>query len=129
MIYIPAYGQFWFKKIYIYLKYNYIYIFKYLYQVYNLLDILTVARCYVFCTYIWIYDYVCMLAAQSCLTLCDPIDYTSLGSSVYGIFQARILEWVAIPFSRGSSQTRDRTQVSHIAGRFRYFKYVWHLHI
>ena len=42
-----------------------------------------------------------------------PMDYT-----VYGIFQARILEWVAVPFSRGSSQARDRTQVSHIAGGF-----------
>ena len=41
-------------------------------------------------------------AAQSCLTLCDPIDYT-----VNGILQARVLEWVAIPFSRGSSQPRD----------------------
>ena len=51
--------------------------------------------------------------AQSCLTLCDPIDYT-----VHGILQARILEWVAVPFSKGSSQPRDRTQVSHIAGRF-----------
>ena len=44
--------------------------------------------------------------------------YSPPGSSVHGIFQARILEWVAIPFSRGSSQPRDRTQVSHIAGRF-----------
>ena len=51
--------------------------------------------------------------SQLCLTLCDPIDYT-----VHGVFQARILEWVAIPFSRGSSQSRDRTQVSHIAGGF-----------
>ena len=51
--------------------------------------------------------------AQSCPTLCDPIDYT-----VHGILQARILEWVAFPFSRGSSQPRDRTQVSSIAGRF-----------
>ena len=51
--------------------------------------------------------------AQSCLTLCNPMDYT-----VYGILQARILEWVAIPFSRGSSKPRDRTQVSCIAGRF-----------
>ena len=50
---------------------------------------------------------------QSCLTLCDPIDYT-----VHGILQARILEWVAFPFSRGSSQPRDQTQVSRIAGRF-----------
>ena len=51
--------------------------------------------------------------AQLCLTLCDPVDYT-----VHGILQARILEWVAFPFSRGSSQHRDRTQVSHSAGRF-----------
>ena len=51
--------------------------------------------------------------AQLCPTLCDPMDYT-----VHGILQARILEWVAVPFSRGSSQPRDRTQVSHIAGRF-----------
>ena len=51
--------------------------------------------------------------AQSCLTLCDPMDYT-----VHGILQARILEWVAIPFSRGSSQPRDQTQVSRIAGKF-----------
>ena len=51
--------------------------------------------------------------AQSCLTLCDPRYYT-----VHGILQARILEWVAFPFSRGSSQPKDQTQVSHIAGRF-----------
>ena len=51
--------------------------------------------------------------AQSCPTLCDPMDYT-----VHGIPQARILEWVAIPFSSGSSQPRDRTQVSRIAGSF-----------
>ena len=51
--------------------------------------------------------------AQSCPTLCDPMDYT-----VHGILQARILEWVAVPFSRGSSQPRDQLQVSHIAGGF-----------
>ena len=50
---------------------------------------------------------------QSCPTLCDPMKYRA-----HGILQARILEWVAIPFSRGSSQPRDQTQVSHIAGRF-----------
>ena len=55
---------------------------------------------------------------QSCLTLCDPMDCRSPDSSVHGILQARILEWVAIPFSRGSSQPRDRTQVSCTAGRF-----------
>ena len=48
--------------------------------------------------------------AQSCLTLCDPMDGSPPGSAVHGIFQARILVWVAISFSRGSSQPRDRTQ-------------------
>ena len=50
---------------------------------------------------------------QSCPTLCDPMDYI-----VCGILQARTLEWVAFPFSRGSSQPRDQTQVSHTAGGF-----------
>ena len=46
-----------------------------------------------------------------------PVDCSPPGSSIHGILQARILEWVAISFSRGSSRPRDRTQVSHIAGR------------
>ena len=54
--------------------------------------------------------------SQSCPTLCDLMDRSLPGSSVYGILQARILEWVAFPFSRGSSQTSDWTQVSHTAG-------------
>ena len=56
---------------------------------------------------------VTQLDSESSLTLCDCMDYT-----VHGIFQARILEWIAIPFSRGSSQPRDRTLVSCIAGDF-----------
>ena len=59
-----------------------------------------------------------MFFAQSCPTLCDTMDYNLPGSSVQGILHVRILEWVAIPFSRGSSQPRDQTQVSCIAGRF-----------
>ena len=55
---------------------------------------------------------------QPCLTLCHPIDCRPPGSSVHGILQARILAWVAIPFSRGSCQPRDQTQVSCIAGGF-----------
>ena len=51
--------------------------------------------------------------AQSCPAVCNPVDCT-----VHGILQARVLEWVAIPFSRGSSQPRNQTQVSCIAGRF-----------
>ena len=51
--------------------------------------------------------------AQLCPTLCDPMDYTARG-----ILQSRILEWVAFPFSRGSSQPRQESWVSRIAGRF-----------
>ena len=55
---------------------------------------------------------------QLCPTLCKPIDGSPPGSAVPGILQARILEWVAITFSRGSSQPRDQIQVSSIAGGF-----------
>ena len=54
--------------------------------------------------------------AHLCLTLCDPMDCSLPGSSVHGIFQARLLEWIAISFSRGSSWPRDWTKVSRIAG-------------
>ena len=60
----------------------------------------------------------CCSFAQLCSTLCSPMDYSLPGSSVHGIFQAKILEWVAMPSSRGSSQLRDGTQVSCIAGGF-----------
>ena len=59
-----------------------------------------------------------MLVAQSCPTVCNPMDCSPPGSCVHEIFQARILEWVAISFSRGSSQPRDQTRVSCSAGRF-----------
>ena len=52
-----------------------------------------------------------------CPTLCDPMDCSLSGSSVHGIFQVRVLKWIAISYSRGSSQPRNRTQVSRIAGR------------
>ena len=55
--------------------------------------------------------------AQSCLTLCGPVDCSLPGFSIHGILQARILEWVTISFSRGSSRPRDRTQVSCTGGR------------
>jgi len=57
-----------------------------------------------------------VLVSQSWTTLCDPVDCSPPGSSIHGILQAGILGWVAIPFSRGSSQIRDRTQVSWNAG-------------
>jgi len=60
----------------------------------------------------------CMLSCQSCPTPCDPMDCTLPGSSVRGILQARILEWVSISLSKGFSRPRDGTQISCIAGRF-----------
>ena len=60
----------------------------------------------------------CVLVTPLCLTHCDPMDCCLPGSSVHGILQARIPAWVAISFSRGSFQPRDRTLVSCIASRF-----------
>ena len=74
-------------------------------------------------TEIWVQvevSFVVFLVTQSCPTLCDPVDCSPQGSSVHRIFQARILEWVAISCSKGSSQSRDWTfvsWVSWIAGR------------
>ena len=65
--------------------------------------------------------HVCAKSLQLCLTLSDPVDCSPPGSSVHGILQARILEWVAMPSSRGSSQPKDPTRVSCcscIAGGF-----------
>ena len=61
-----------------------------------------------------IYQIVCVLVTQ----LCDPVDGSPPGSFAHGLCQARILEWAAIPFSRGSSQARNQTWVSGIAGGF-----------
>ena len=58
------------------------------------------------------------LVTQSCPTLCDPMDCSLPGSSVHGILQARILEWIAMPSSRESFWPRNQTGVSHVAGRF-----------
>ena len=67
-------------------------------------------------------SYICVcIHAQLlrfCLTLCNPMDYSTLGSSIHGILQGRILDWVAISYSKGSSQPRDQTRVSCIVGRF-----------
>ena len=60
----------------------------------------------------------CMFVAQSCLTLCNHMDCSPPGSSVYGILQAGILEELAIPFFRASFRLGDQTQVLYIAGRF-----------
>ena len=60
----------------------------------------------------------CVLSRFSCVRLCNPMDCSPPGSSIHGILQARILEWVAMPSSRGFSQPRDRTLVFCIADRF-----------
>ena len=68
--------------------------------------------------YMYIYDHILLLSCKLCLTLCNPMDCSPPGSSVHGISQARILEWVAISFSRESSQPRNQTHVSCLADRF-----------
>ena len=68
--------------------------------------------------YLVLYSLCFCLVAKLCPTLCNPVDCNPPDSSVHGISQARTLEWVAMPFSRASSQPRDQTQVSCIAGRF-----------
>ena len=64
-----------------------------------------------------------VLAAQLCLTLCNSMDCSLPGSSVHGIFQARILEWVAMPSSKGSSHPRGRTHISYVSCISRQFLY------
>ena len=80
-------------------------------------------------SHVWIWVKVKVKLAQSCLTLCNPMDYSLSGSSVHGILQARILEWVAFPFSRGSSQSRNQTQVSCIEGGFFTNSKYWYIAI
>ena len=89
-------------------------------RVYDLPNVL-IQVC-IFFYYLFFWSILCeeeeVEVAQSCPTLCDPIDFSLPGSSVHAILQARILERVAISFSTGSSQSRDRMQVSRIAGIF-----------
>ena len=66
---------------------------------------------------------------QSCLTLCDAMDCSPLGSSDHGILQARILEWVAISFSRGSSQPRDQILISYVSCIGITFNTSWEAHL
>ena len=73
----------------------------------------------------WIYIQCACMHAQSCPTLCDPMDRIPPGSSVHGILQARIVEWVAISSSRGSSRPRDRTRISCISCIGGWILYRW----
>ena len=74
--------------------------------------LLSIALCV--CVYTHIYIYCMHTQSLSYVQLCNPMDYKLLGSSVHGIFQGKIMEWVAMSFSRGSSQPRDQTHTSHI---------------
>ena len=77
-------------------------------------------------------DTVSAKSLQSCPTLCDPMDWSSPGSSVRGIFQARILEWISMSFSRGSSQPRDQTcfaSISCIGSRVLYHSATLEAHL
>ena len=78
------------------------------------------------CIFMCIYYYMCthtyicihthgVLVSKSCPTLCDAMDCSPVGSSVHGILQERILEWVAMPSSRGSPQPRDQTHISYVS--------------
>ena len=60
------------------------------------------------------------LFTKPCLALCDPTNRSPPGSSIHGILQARVLEWVAISFSRGSSQPRDQTRISCVGRQILY---------
>ena len=84
---------------------------------YSSISSLTVT-CLIACVCVCVCVCVWAKSAQSCPTSCDPVDCTWPGSSVHEVLQARILEWVAISSSRGSSWRRDGTHVSCIAGRF-----------
>ena len=70
--------------------------------------------------YMFLFSCCCSWVIKSCLTLCDPMDYSPPGSSVHGISQARILKWVAISYSRGSYPPKDQTHISCIARRILY---------
>ena len=67
----------------------------------------------------------CTLSRESCPALCETMDCSPPGPSVYGIFQARILQWVVVSFSRGSSWPRDQTRVSCISYKARWILYHW----
>ena len=73
----------------------------------------------------WLRDYIHDKSPQSYLTLCNPMDRSLPGSSVHWILQAKILEWVAAPSSKGSSQPRDQTQVSYVSCTGRCVLYNW----
>ena len=71
-------------------------------------------------------EILCAKLLQSFLTLCDPMDHSPPSSSVHGILQASLLEWVAVPSSRGSSPPRDQTRFSYISCIGRWVLYHWH---
>ena len=101
---------------YTYLCFYYIHVQIYVYYMYTQTYIL-----YTRYNVLYIHIHICILKwseiAQSCPTLCDPMDCSLPVSSVHGIFQAIVLAWIAISFSRGSSQPRDGTRISRIVDK------------
>ena len=84
--------------------------------------------CVCVCVCVYIYDNAAAMFIQLCPTLCDPVDCSPPGSSYHGILQGRILEWVAMPSSKGSFRPRYLTRVSNsLAGRFFTISSMWYI--
>ena len=79
-------------------------------------SVITMCVCVCVCVYVCVCIgmYMHAKSLQSCVTLCDPVDHSLPGSSVHGILQAKILRWVAIPYSRGSSRPKDQSRFLHL---------------
>ena len=86
--------------------------------------------CHLIVIFVWCFKHYCCccLVTKSCLPFCNPMDCSLPGSSVHGIFQKSILEWIAISFSKGSSQPRDLTRVSCIGRQILYHWSAWEAH-
>ena len=91
----------------------------FIYTIYTVINILNMQAILIHYMFIKRCICICMCTGaqslQSCPALCNPVDCSSPGSSVHGILQPRMLEWVVVPSSRGSSQHRDRTLVSYVS--------------
>ena len=98
-----------------YINLNYVELVQGDFQVYHILLLFCIFILLIFQSLILKPQLLLLLSCFSCVWLCDPIDGSPPGSSVHGILQARILEWVAMASSRGSSQPRDRNYVSYVS--------------
>ena len=117
LVYLGSFGNYFFNifilHVFLLLEINCVYITTLVTVSQNMDCILFLKKSFSLWSSVWICS---VLVSQSCPTLCDLVYWSLPGSSVYGILQATVLEWVVTPFSRGSFQPRDWTQVSHITG-------------